>query len=339
MVYIGIDHHKQYSHLTILDEDGSTLKTGRILNRREDVISFLVGIKEGIKAVLEAGRATYTMVDLLEELGVEVTIAHPFQVKAIAQAKIKTDKRDSYILAHLLRTDLIPTVYRREAENRAQQRILRHRMAYVRMQTQIKNRIRSLLAHQCEKIRELVASQNQLFKSRGLLQLREIGLPGRDGDMLKSLIQTFDHIQRRIQQSNVLVEEIFDRNEDARLIISIPGFGKFFSVLVATEIANIERFSSPAKLHSYAGVIPSTHASGEKHYHGGLIRQGDKWLRWALVEAVWPAIKSDFDLRVYYQRIAKGKGANSVKVATARRLLTIIFRVLKEKRSYVSYKR
>ena len=70
MVYIGIDHHKQYSHLTILDEDGSTLKTGRILNRREDVISFLVGIKEGIKAELEAGRATYTMVDLIEELGV-----------------------------------------------------------------------------------------------------------------------------------------------------------------------------------------------------------------------------------------------------------------------------
>jgi transposase len=128
-------------------------------------------------------------------------------------------------------------------------------------------------------------------------------------------------------------------SEEARLISTLPGFGEFFSVLVSVEIADIHRFDSPAKLHSYAGLIPSTHASGDKLYHGKLVRRGNKWLRWAAVEAVWPAVRSDFDIRLYYQRRKKRKGANSAKVATARRLLTIIYRVLKEKRAYIPYKR
>ncbi|MFH1945556.1 MAG: IS110 family transposase [Acidobacteriota bacterium] len=339
MNYMGIDHHKQYSHMTILDEKGDVIKAGRVLNRRQDVEEFVGGFHEDLRAVIEAGRATYTMVDLLEELGVDIKMAHPLQVKAIAQAKIKTDKRDSKILAHLLRTDLIPEVYRREPANRASQRILRHRMAYVRMQTQLKNRIRSLLAQQREEVREMVERQSLLFSRRGMTVLKELKLPGKDDEMLKSLIKTFDHIQRRIRQSDSLVEEIYDNCEEARLIHTIPGFGKFFSVLVTTEIADIGRFASAAKLHSYVGVIPSTHASGEKSYHGKLINQGNKWLRWALVEAVWPAIRADFDLRVFYQRLAKRKAPNSAKIATARRLLTIVYRVLKEKRPYVPYKR
>ena len=105
---------------------------------------------------------------------------------------------------------------------------------------------------------------------------------------------------------------------------------------MSVEIADINRFDSPAKLHSYAGLIPSTHGSGEKLYHGKLVHRGNKWLRW---EAVWPAVRSDFDIRVYYQKMKKRKGANSAKVAAARRLLTIIYRVLKEKRDYILYKR
>ena len=339
MNYMGIDHHKQYSHMTVLDEKGDVIKAGRVLNRRQDVEEFLGGFREELRAVIEAGRATYTMVDLPEELGLDVRMAHPLQVKAIAQAKIKTDKRDSEILAHLLRTNLIPEVYRRVPANRASQRILRHRMSYVRMQTQLKNRIRALLAQQSEEVREMVERQSLLFSRRGMRVLKELELPGKDEEMLKSLIKTFDHIQRRIRQSDSLVEEIYNNCEEARLIRTIPGFGKFFSVLVTTEIAEIERFASAAKLHSYVGVIPSTHSSGEKSNHGKLIKQGNKWLRWAMVEAVWPAIRADFDIRVFYQRLAKRKGPNSAKIATARRLLTIVYRVLKEKRSYVLYKR
>jgi transposase len=339
MHYMGIDHHKQYSHITVLDEKGEVIKADRVGNTRKEVEVFLRDLDGKIEGVIEAGYSHYTMMDLMESEGVSMKIAHPEQVKAIAKAKIKTDKRDSRILAYLLRSNLIPEVYCRDKENQEAQRVLRHRVTYVRMQTQVKNRLRAMLAKQREEVREIVELEGNLFTVSGLKFLRNLDLAGRDQQMLKSLLETLDHFQSKIKLSDALVREILRTSEEARLISTLPGFGEFFSVLVSVEIADISRFDSPANLHSYAGLIPSTHASGGKIYHGKLVHQGNKWLRWALVEAVWPAVRSDFDIRVYYQRMKKRKGANSAKVATARRLLTIIYRVMKEKRAYIPYKR
>lgn len=66
----------------------------------------------------------------------------------------------------------------------------------------------------------------------------------------------------------------------------------------------------------------------------GITKHGNKWIRWALVEAVWPAIRKDLGLRMYYDRLKRRKGANAAKVATARRLPTIVYRVLKQDRDY-----
>jgi len=339
MNYMGIDHHKQYSHITVLREKGEVIKADRVWNIRREVKEFLYGLDEEITGVVEAGRSSYTMVDLMESLGVSMKVAHPEQVKAIAKAKIKTDKRDSWMLAHLLRMDLIPEVYRRCAENRGNQRVFRHRVSYVRMRTQLKNRIYCLLAQQEEEVRQMADQEDDLFTARGMKVLRGLALPGMDQEVLVSLLETLGHLDVKIKQSDALVNKIYRSCEQARLISTIPGFGKFFSVLVSTEIAEIKRFSTDSQLHSYAGLIPSTHASGDKLYHGRLVHRGNKWLRWAVVEAVWPAVRSDFDIRLYYQKRKKREGVNSAKVATARRLLTIIYRVMKEKRAYIPFKR
>ena len=282
MNYAGIDHHRQYSHITLLDEKGEVVKSGRVANFRRELEKFLQGIGN-IKAVIEAGRSSYTMVDVLDDMGIETAIAHPKDIKAIAKAKIKTDERDSYKLAHLLRTDYIPEVYKRSRENRSSQRVLRQRAFYVEKQTSVKNRLRALLAQQGEEIRKEVALVENLFTAKGMRVLEGLDLPEIEGKMVGALLKTY--------------------------------------------------------LHAYAGVIPSTHSSGERSYHGKIIKEGNRWLRWAAVEAVWPAIRADFDIRLYNERMKRRKGANSAKVATARRLLTIIYRMLKENRPYIPYKR
>jgi len=159
-------------------------------------------------------------------------------------------------------------------------------------------------------------------------------LPNKDKDILEALIRSLKHIRGEIKQSDALVKTLYNENPEAQLIITIPGFGIFLSVLVAIEIADITRFSSDSKLHSYAGLVPSTHISAERSYHGRLVHQGNKHLRWAVVEAVWPAVRADCGISMMYQRIARRRGANPAKIATARRLLTIIYRMLKEKRGY-----
>jgi len=339
MNYMGIDHHKQYSQMTLMDEEGKELKNDRVWNFRSEVEKFLQGAGDEVKAVIEAGRSSYTMVDLLEELGVDVKIANPKEVKAIAKAKIKTDKRDSRILAHLLRADLIPEVYQRSGENRRRQRVLRQRAFFVGTMTRVKNKIRVLLAQQKEEIQGEASRVKNLFSRKGLEALKGLDLPDTDRGLLDGLLKMYHQLEKSIKESDELVETLYNKMPEAQLISTVPGFGKFFSVLVATEIADVGRFSKVEKLHSYAGVIPSTYASAERVYHGKIIKEGNKWLRWAAVEAVWPAIKSDFDLRLFFNKQAKRKNINAAKVATARRLLTIIYRILKEGRSYVPYKR
>jgi len=329
MNYVGIDDHRQYSHLTLMDQEGQVVRSGRVPNLRAEIEKFLEGI-EAVEAVIETGRSSYTMVDVLEEMGVAVKIAHPNEVKAIARAKIKTDKRDSEVLAHLLRMNMIPEVYRRSVENRQAQRVLRQRAFYVSAMTALKNRVHAFLAQQKEEVREEVARETNIFSAKGQKLLIGLDLGRGEKRLLEALLKTYRHLETRIEESTALVEKLYEESREAQLIRTIPG---------AVEIADLARFADAAHLHAYAGVIPSTHSSGDRTHHGKIVRAGNRWLRWAAVEAVWPGIRADFDLRCFFERLARGKGANKAKVATARRLLTIIYKVLKEGRNYIAYRR
>lgn len=339
MYFIGIDQHKQYSHMTVLDEEGNEIKTGRVANLREEIEKFLEGIGSQAKGVVEAGRACYVVPDILKEMGVEVVIAHPYQVKAIAKARIKNDKRDSRILAHLLRTGMIPEVYQRNASNRQAQRILRLRAFYTKSLTQARNKIWSLLAQQSEKVRMEVMRMGNVFSQRGLEFLDGLDLEGTDKEILVSLVKNYRQLAALQKESDGLVKTLYSEMEEAKWIDTVPGFAVTLSVLVAVELADVNRFKRTEELHSYAGLVPSTRSSADKTYHGKITKQGNKWLRWAVIEAVYPAIRKDHDLLVFYKRIARRKGANIAKVATAKRLLTIIYKILKEKRCYIPYKR
>lgn len=223
-----------------------------------------------------------------------------------------------------MRTDLVPEVYQRSKENRETQKIVRQRAFYVGAMTRVKNRIHAFVVQQKEEIQQEAAREKNMFSERGQKMLLGLACPEPEKKMLGSLVKTYRHLEDRFRETTAFVEEVYQGNRDAQLIQTVPGFGVFLSVLAATEIADIARFADAAHLHAYAGVIPSTHSSGERSYHGKITKEGNRWLCWAAVEAVWPAIRADFDLRIFYERIKKRKGANSAKVATARRLLTII---------------
>jgi transposase len=203
--------------------------------------------------------------------------------------------------------------------------------------TRVKNRVRSLLVQQPEDIQKEVGVGKELFSQKAVVRLRALEMPSVDKALLEGLLKLYEQLRALIKTSDKLVEDLFEKMADAQRIFTVPGFGKFFSVLVATEIDDIRRFESVAKLHSYAGVIPSTHSSGQRSYQGKMTREGNLWLRWAAVEVVWPAIRHDRGLELFYLKYASRKKANAAKVATARRLLTIIYQILKEGRNYVPF--
>jgi len=188
-------------------------------------------------------------------------------------------------------------------------------------------------------VQQELSRVKNIFTQMGQELLADLSLAEPDRSLLRSLLKTYRHLKARVSESDRIVQRLYRKMRQAQLISTVPGFGQFLSVLVATEIADLRRFSTVGSLHCYAGVIPSTYSSGQRSYHGGIIKEGNQWLRWAVVEAVWPAIKADFDLRLYYERLKKRKRSNVAKVATARHLLSIIYQILREGRPYIMYRR
>ena len=331
--FVGIDYHKHFSYGTIMLESGKIVKQCRFENSLENLTAFLNGHSDSTyHAVLEAGYNSLVMYDWLNELVDSVTLAHPRKVKVIAEARVKTDKIDSKLLAHLLRCDMIPPAYASSIYAREAKRILRHRLFLTKISTMLKNRIHSLLDGYPE-IRDCRHTEN-MFSKAGLEWLKTVNLPDCTGKVLSNDVLMLENVAATIKALDKWFSKKFASDHRINDLKTIPGIGKFFSLLIVAEIDDISRFAKPAKLHAYAGLIPTVHSSGGREYYGRLTPECNKYLRYAMIEAVIPAIIKDFHLRQYYEKLKMRKGPNSAKVATARRLLTIVYRVLKEERQY-----
>jgi transposase len=336
MLYVGVDAHKAHSQMTVMDHTGKILKRRRVASSREGVLEALEPHRadggQPMKAVLEAGYGWGPIYDWIGEVADEVILAHPLKVRAIAEARIKTDKLDSEMLAHLLRADLIPEAYAPSKETRATKRVLRQRMFLVRLQTMVKNRVWALLwQHGIEP-----PPVSDLFGKKGLTWLREeIELPEPDGRLLREEVGLAETLKQKIRSTESLIAELAEGDEAVGWLRSLPGIGEFFSVLIRHEVGEMERFPSPKKFASYTGLVPSTYASGKRLTHGRLTKEGNKWLRWAFIEAVSPAIRCSPYLRGYYMRIRTRRGTKDARTATARKLAELAWTVCTQKRPYV----
>lgn len=107
MLYTGLDIHKKNIYGTMMDEDGKVIEQKEFANCKEELENFICG--RPTKIVIEACGFWMDTYDKLKEAGHDIVLAHPGKVEA--SAKMKTDKIDSEILAHLLRSNLIPEAW------------------------------------------------------------------------------------------------------------------------------------------------------------------------------------------------------------------------------------
>jgi transposase len=335
-MFVGLDYSKRFSVLTIIDGRGQVVKKGKLQNRRVAFEEFFQGFKR-VKAVIEAGRNYHVAAELLEGLVEEIQLAHPLKVRAIAEAKIKTDSIDSETLAQLRRGNLIPQAYFRDTANREKQMVLRLRSFWVRKRTSIRNRIHWLIDGQREEVRQGAEQFTDLFGKRGRRWLSEVTLAGLVQQALGQLLDSEQQTTEKIKASDELIKDYYEADPDCRRIDTIPGFGLFLSVLAKVEIGDIRRFKSAAHLCSYAGVIPSTYSSGGKTWHGRMIKQGNRHLRWCLVEAAIHSIRDNVELRRFYLRVRRRRGGNKARIATARKLCWILYRILSQKDEFRIY--
>jgi transposase len=108
MWYSGIDQHKAFCLITTYGPEGPPVKQARVVNAALALREYFAAFPGAHQAVVESTGGWHWLADTIAALGVELLLAHATRVKAIAAAKVKTDKVDSETLALLLRADLIP---------------------------------------------------------------------------------------------------------------------------------------------------------------------------------------------------------------------------------------
>ncbi len=323
------------SQITVMDEAGKIVKRKRVPSSREGLHEALKGYTQPLKAVLEASYNWGPLYDWLEEIAEEVVLAHPTKVRAIAEARIKTDAIDSETLAHLLRADLIPAAHAPSKDIRARKRVLRHRLFFVRVQTMLKNRIQALVSQHAL----TPPAVSDLYGKAGLHWLQSLTLPEPDGALLREDLQFLETLRQRIAATEGLIKELAAGDAAVGWLRSLPGVGAFFSVLIRYEVDDMTRFREAKKFASYTGLVPSTYASGQRVVHGRLTKQGNKWLRWAFIEAVTPAIRWSPFCRRYYDKLKARLGPKEARTATARKLAELAWTVWTERRDWQEHQR
>jgi transposase len=336
MNYVGIDIHKRYSVLVAVDERGRELARGRINgNTAFGFAQFFAGLEGPSKVVLEACWNWGRIYDLLSEIEQveEVVLAHPLKTRLIADAQIKTDGLDGHALATLLRGDLIARAYVPAKPTRQRKEVLRQRLYWARLRTRVRNRIHALIDRQ----RELSMPQcSDLFGRKGISALTKLVLSEPDATLLREDLELLGLIQQQIKAQEARIVEFNHTDETTLRLQTIPGMGKILAAVAAAEIDCVQRFSTSAKLCAYAGLVPRTHASGGRVYHGPLIKSRNKWLQWAFIEAAWVAVGcSAYFGGLYRQHRARGKNANVAITSIARRMCQISFTLLKERRDFI----
>ncbi len=324
MQYIGFDIHKRYTFYTQMNETGTIQRQGKLPNTREALGEFFADVTEPAHVVMEATMNWYHLFDLLETLEIPVTLAHPLRTRAIAEAKVKTDKVDSTILAHLLRTDLVPAAYIPPREIRDLRELLRFRAALVRLQTMVKNRIHSiLLKHGYQ------SPYTDTFGVKGRAWLITLSLRPVYQQALHSFLAVLETLRIQIKAASETIDAEAKTSPAALALCQLPGIAHYSALLILAEIGDVNRFPSPKHLVSYAGLAPTVHASGGHVRTGHISKQGSPWLRWILVEAAHHIGRRPGRFQEIYRRLERRKGANTAYVAVARELLTTVYWMLR----------
>jgi transposase len=322
---VGIDLHRNRSHVAVIDEHGELALSKRIINGREAFLELLGGLEGESQIAVEATYGWEWLAELLEDAGYDIHLAHPLRTRAIAAARVKTDAVDARTLAHLLRADLLPEAYVAPRELRDLRELLRHRIGLTAMRSALKNRVHAILAKH-----GITRQHSDLFGKGGrqflaALELREA--PRRRLDSLIALICDFD---REIEATTREIDQRAKADDRVDVLCQIRGVGPYTAMLIIAEVGEIARFPDARHLCAWAGLTPTVRSSDGKARLGHISRQGSPALRWALVEAAQKCTTGGGPLREQFERITKRRGRKVAKVAVARQILTLSYYGLRD---------
>ena len=327
---IGLDVHRDFAQVAIW-EGGVVRDAGRVSTSPEALRDFAELLGPDDEVALEATMNTSAIAALLAAHCQRVVVSNPLKTRAIAEAKVKTDKVDARVLAELLAADYLPSVWLADDNTRALRRQVARRVHIVRQRTRLKNQVQAVLA------RNLLprCPAADLFGHKGRRWLATQPLPDDEAVTVAALLRQLDFQGEELRLLDAALAEDALRRPDVLRLMTIPGVDMAVAVSLVATVGDFSRFSSPNKLVSYFGLNPKVRQSGGlPAVHGHISKQGRAYARGMLVEAAWVASKAPGPLHAYYERIKARRGFQIAVVATARKLAVLCWHLIRTDTDY-----
>jgi len=328
--YVGIDLHKHLIVGHVVDAAGKVLDTFRYDSVTPASLEHIGKnrLTSADHVVVEATTNCWAVVRALEPYVTRIVVSNPLITKAIAKAKVKTDKVDARVLSHLLRLDYLPEVWQPDLATSRLREWTARRARIVRQITAVVNRIRGTLAqrlldcpHQIRSVsaREWIAAQKLDDDTRWLLE---------------SDLRLLDGLQVEKKALETQLAKRGYTDPRVKLLMTLPGISQHSALSLLAAIGDISRFPSADALASYLGLVPSTRQSAEHCYHGPITKQGRTQTRWMLIQSAQTVGRHPGPLGHFFRRLKKRKPHNVAVVAVAHKLALLAWHLLSSGEPY-----
>jgi len=336
MRWIGLDCHATSITVAMLDEGSQKARHRRFDNTEAAWTAFCRDeVDATTHLVLESSGGAWPIYDRLSSAGAaEILVAHPLRVKAIAAARVKSDRVDARTLAELGRAGLIPLVWVPSRQERTLRTLVRRRVSVARVATAQKNQVCAALRRQ-----GIRAAKPRLFTGEGQRFLAQLALPqGEDAIVAgaQDLLQRCDVQQTALEAEIAAIVRAGDPGfrADVERLMSVPGVDLLTAVATRARLGDVRRFRNGRFAAAYVGLTPRVRQSGATQRTGAITKQGDRVLRALLCQAAWAAVRSRGRFRWRFEHLCARKGPKIAIVAIARRLLMLLFTLLRTQTPY-----
>ena len=345
MLYLGIDQHRNQLTVDLGNEQGDLVKHRQVSTAPQQLKAFFSWLNEasesedGFAAILEVCGFNDYLIKLLEEYGCrEIVLIQPQK-----KSRRKTDRRDARALRELLWLNRVPLMNGKHLAGLRRVRPCTQQEAEQRQITSLRKHLAQSTTRVVNKIHHIVLKHNlqhdcptkSIDTQRARKWLTELSLPPVDRLELDLMLARWQQLVEQIEQVQQKVNQMVSQSSPAKIVASIPGLRGYSSLAIASRIGNPHDFPRPASLANFFGLTPECSNSGDQQRLGSITKQGSSLVRALLGNCVYHVLRKDPWLREWYKRIKRRRGSGIARVAVMRRLMTIIWIMLREQVPYV----
>lgn len=330
MLYLGLDVHSKWMCVRGFDpETGEEFEIKKLACDMDSLDEYFSSLDGPIYGAMESGTNSWAVYRILETHFEKLVVVDPATVWGkVSRRGAKTDRRDAMKLAVKLYRGELDALYVPDETTQDLRALSRGKIQATRHVTKLVNEIGSLLRSWGIILECSLLSK----KGKELIEESKQKLPERSLKVLEIWLEMLRQAQEAEAELEDDVKAEAAKDETCQILMSIPGVGTLTALVIRSEVGDINRFGSVEALICYCGLSPSVSQSSENTYYGKLNKACNRYLKYVLVLRAQGIARSrnENPMRATYWRVVI-KGKNHAKIAVARQLVRVIYRMLKNR--------